>query len=147
MFDLRTGRSAVDLQFAELSAVALVANTLSGIGLLLSAIGFYGVMANAVNGRRREIGIRAALGAAPSRLLAGVLVSGLLPMIVGTAAGLAAAVAASRLLAQYLFGLDGSLPQVYAAAVGVIVAVAVLACALPAYRASLVSPASVLREE
>ena len=147
VFDLRTARSAVDLQFAELSAVALVAKTLSGIGLLLSAIGFYGVMANAVNGRRRELGIRAALGAAPGRLLASVLVTGFVPMLVGTIAGLAAAVPASRLIAQYLFGLEASTPQVYAAAVGVIVMVAALACAIPAYRASLVSPASVLREE
>jgi putative ABC transport system permease protein len=147
VFDMRTAREAVDLQFAEVGALASVARTLSLIGVSLAAIGLYGVLSNAVASRRKEIGIRAALGAAPRQLVARMLFAGLLPVAVGLAAGLGAATAAGRLLAGRLFGLTAADPATYAVSLAVIVGVALGACAMPAYRASRVSAATVLREE
>jgi putative ABC transport system permease protein len=147
VFDVRTGRAAVDLQFAEVRAMALVARTLSVIGILLAAIGLYGVLANAVASRRREIGIRAALGATPGGLLARVLLTGALPVACGIVVGSAGAAAAGRLLAQHLFGVAPLEPGVHLAAIATVTVITAAACALPAHRASQVSPASVLREE
>jgi predicted permease len=147
IFNVRSARAAVDLQFSDVTALAQVAKTLSAIGVVLAAIGLYGVLSNAVATRRREIGIRAALGAAPGSLLARVILSASVPVGLGMTAGLAAAAGSSRLLAQQLFGLSPLEPGPYATAAVVVAVTALAASALPAYHASLISPASVLREE
>jgi predicted permease len=147
VFNVRTAREAVDLQFAEVTTLALAARTLSVIGIALAAIGLYGVLSNAVAARRREIGIRAALGASPAKLLAGVVFAAAIPIALGLGAGLVGAAAASRLLAHQLFGLSPADPLTYVRGVALIVLVGLAAAAIPAFRASLVSPVAVLREE
>jgi putative ABC transport system permease protein len=115
--------------------------------LLLTATGLYGVLSYVVNQRRREVGIRVALGAQPRQVIQLVAKQGLLPMAVGIAAGLAAAVAASRLLTARLYEISPIDPVVYASVTGLLVLTAITAMAVPARRASRLDPNVVLREE
>ncbi len=119
----------------------------AGLALLLAAIGTYGVLSYSVLERRREIGIRMALGANQRAVLAGVMVHGLAPAAVGVAAGLAGAAALSQVLAALLFGVQPIDPATMTAVAGTIGVVAAMACALPAWRASRVDPNVVLRHE
>jgi predicted permease len=128
----------------------LLAQLVGGFGvlaLLLAAIGTYGVLSYMVTERRREIGIRMALGANPSRVLAQVMKHGLLLTTVGVAAGLAGAVGLNRLMASMLFGVQPTDAGTLAAAMLTISLVAVAACWLPAWRASRLDPNVVLRED
>jgi predicted permease len=128
----------------------LLAQLVGGFGvlaLLLAAIGTYGVLSYMVTERRREIGIRMALGAKPSRVLAQVMKHGLLLTTVGIAAGLAGALGLNRLMTSMLFGVQPTDPGTLAAVILTISLVAVLACWLPARRASRVDPNVVLRED
>jgi putative ABC transport system permease protein len=107
----------------------------------------YGVLANAVAARRREFGVRAAIGAGPARIVTSVMRGGLLPVGVGLVAGLAAAVAVSGALRHQLYALERFDPLVYAGTLVVLLLTAMLASFAPAWRASRVSPAEVLRDE
>jgi ABC-type antimicrobial peptide transport system permease subunit len=100
-----------------------------------------------VAARLRELGIRLALGATPAQLLMRVLLSGLRPALAGLAAGLAGAVLTSRLLKSQLFGLSALDPRVYAGGCAALLAIALITSLIPAYRASRLSPATVLRNE
>jgi putative ABC transport system permease protein len=117
------------------------------LALLLAVVGVYGVMAYAVAQRTREVGIRLALGAQPAQVVRGVAGRGL--RIVGVAAvlGLAAAVAAARLLRSQLYGVSPYDPLTFLAVAVGLAAVASLACYLPARRAARVDPAITLRGE
>jgi len=108
MFGVRTARQAVDLQFADRHAMARVAMTLSAIGLVLAAIGLYGVVSSIVAARRHEIGIRAALGATPRRIVGMLAWAGLTAVACGALAGLVTAAGASKLLSSYLYDLGDS---------------------------------------
>jgi predicted permease len=119
----------------------------AGLALLLAAIGTYGVLANMVAERRREIGIRMALGANRSRVLGDVMTHGLSLTAIGLVAGLAGAFGLTRLMASLLFGVRPIDPLTIATVVGTIALVAALACGLPAWRASRVDPIVVLRDE
>lgn len=145
MFDVRSVRSAVDLQFSERRVLALAAATLGVIGLLLAAVGLYGVVASAVAARSREIGIRSALGAAPLRVAGHVLGLGLVPAAIGILAGGATTLAGSKVVRAYLYDVPEHDVATYAGAIAVLTTVIVVACALPAIRAARVSPAQVLR--
>jgi predicted lysophospholipase L1 biosynthesis ABC-type transport system permease subunit len=147
MYDVRTARAAVDQQFAARDAMARAAATLGLIGLLLAASGLYAVLANVIAARRREFGIRSAMGAGPRRILGSVMASGFVPVFIGMVAGLAGAAGASKALKSQMFALDNFDPWSYALALVTLIAAAALACAMPAYRASRVSPAEVLRDE
>lgn len=147
LFDIRTARQAVDLQFAERDTMARTASTLSAIGLLLAVIGLFGVLSHLVASRRREIGVRSALGASPVRIVRGVVVGGLAPVVAGLVVGLAAAFAGSKLLSAQLFQLERFDPPAYVGAVLSLLLAAMVACAVPAWRALRVSPVEVLREE
>jgi putative ABC transport system permease protein len=147
LFDIRSARAAVDLQFAERNAMARVALSLSLLGVLLAATGLYGVLANAVAMRQREIGIRTALGAAPRVILSNVLVGGLVPVFGGVVAGLLGAALVSKLLSTQLYGLARFDLLTYAGGIAVLLAAATTASSLPAYRAMRLSPAEVLRDE
>jgi len=128
----------------------LLAQLVGGFGVLalfLAAIGTYGVLSYMVTERRREIGIRMALGANPSRVVAQVMKHGLLLTTVGLAAGLASALGLNRLMASMLFGVGPTDPGTLAAVILTISLVAVLACWLPAWRASRLDPNVVLRED
>ena len=117
------------------------------VGLLLSAIGIYGVLASNVGRRTREIGIRMALGARPADVLREILGSGLLLVAVGTLLGSLGAFAGAKLIESQLFGMSGIDTYAYLAAALPLLAVAGVACLLPARRATRVDPLVALRAE
>lgn len=112
-----------------------------GLGLL----GLYGVVLSSVARRGREIAVRVALGAWPARIVRMVVVSGLRPVLLGLAAGVALAAAATRLLTRQLYGLSATDPLTFAAAAALIVLSGAAVCALPARRATAIDPAEALR--
>jgi putative ABC transport system permease protein len=117
------------------------------LALALATIGLFGLTYLSVSQRTRELGIRAALGATPRRILRLVLGEGLIVSIVGIAFGLAAAAIAARLLSFALIGVSAADPATYVAAALFQVAVAVAACLLPARKATQVDPLVALRVE
>jgi putative ABC transport system permease protein len=119
----------------------------AGIALLLAAIGTYGVLSYMVAQRRREIGIRMALGADRGRVLTNVLKQGLVLTAIGIAAGLAGAFALNQVIASLLFGVRPTDPMTLSLVVTTIVVVALVACWLPAWRASRLDPNAVLRSD
>jgi putative ABC transport system permease protein len=119
----------------------------AGLALLLAAIGTYGVLSYMVAERRREIGIRMALGAHQSDVLSQIMKQGLALAGLGIVLGLAGAVGLNRLIASLLFGIQPTDPATLAAVIAAILVVAALACGLPAWRASRVEPSVVLRSD
>ncbi|MCU1384495.1 MAG: hypothetical protein JWL71_3192 [Acidobacteria bacterium] len=119
----------------------------AGLALLLAAIGSYGVLSYMVSERRREIGIRMALGASRGAVLRMILGQGLRLTLAGVVVGLAAAFGMNRLLASLLFGVRPTDPATIAAVVLLISVVALVACYLPARVATRVDPMIVLRDE
>ena len=117
------------------------------VALLLAATSLYGVLSYVVSQRRRELVIRTALGARPRQVIELVAKQGVPPVAVGIVAGLAGAVAATRLLTGTLYGISPLDPVVYAAVTSVLVMTAVVAIAVPARRAATVDPAIALRDE
>jgi putative ABC transport system permease protein len=115
--------------------------------LALAAIGIYGVVAFSVARRTREIGIRMALGATPARVLRFVMGQGLVLSLVGVVLGVAMALASTRILAGLLYGIGPRDPITFAATALGLVAVALLACWIPARRALRVNPLAALRYE
>jgi predicted permease len=119
----------------------------AGLALLLAAIGTYGVLSYMVAERRREIGIRMALGADQSNVLGQVMKQGLVLTTIGIVAGLAGAFALNRLITSLLFGVQPTDATTIVAVVTTITLVAMVACVLPAWRASRVDPNVVLRDD
>jgi len=133
-------RESVQVTHLALWLLGLFAAT----ALVLAAIGIYGVMSYAVRQRAREIGTRVALGATPSSILWLVLGQGARVALAGTAIGLLTALAAGRLLSGLLFSTAPGDPVVLSAAAGVLLATALVACYVPARRATRVDPVSTL---
>jgi ABC-type antimicrobial peptide transport system permease subunit len=128
----------------------LLADLLLGfaiLALLMAALGTYGVLAYVVAERRREIGIRVALGAARGSVLSMVLRQGLGLTLAGLAVGLAAALAVNRLAASLFFGVESADPATYATVAAFICLVGLVACYVPARRATRVDPIVVLRQD
>jgi putative ABC transport system permease protein len=119
----------------------------AGVGLSLSALGIYGVLAYSVARRTREIGIRMALGAQRRQVMAMVMTEGGRLAAIGVAAGLVLALWMTRLLRSQLYEVSPTDPAVFAAVALLLFAVALLACLLPAIRATRVDPMSTLRSE
>jgi ABC-type antimicrobial peptide transport system permease subunit len=117
------------------------------VALALAAVGVYGVIAYSVARRTRELGIRAALGAAPGDLVRDVVLGGVQLAAIGIAAGCVGAMLAGRLLTSMLYGLTPRDPATLAGAVAVLALVAIVACWLPARRASRIDPVAALRME
>ena len=142
---------SVDDVFAEsIGRQRLLAQLLgifAALALLLAAIGSYGVLSYMVTERRREIGIRMALGADRASVLRMVLGQGLRLTLFGVLAGLTAAFALNRMIASLLFGVKPTDPATIGGVVLLITTVAVIACYLPARGATRVDPMIVLREE
>jgi putative ABC transport system permease protein len=119
----------------------------AALALLLAAIGTYGVLSYLVAERRREIGIRMALGARRQTVLRSVLGQGLTMTLTGLAAGLAGALALTRLMETMLFEVRPGDPTTLVGVASMITLVAAVACLVPAYRATRVDPLTALREE
>jgi len=117
------------------------------VALTLASIGLYGVLSYAVSQRRREFGVRAALGAARGDLIALVVREGLVVTAVGLVVGLAGAAALTRVMQGLLFGIAPLDAVSFAAAPAMLLPVAALACLVPAYRAARIAPADALRSE
>jgi putative ABC transport system permease protein len=125
----------------------LLLTVFGGLALCLAAVGVYGVMAYTVSQRTRELGIRLALGARAASVRHLVLRRGLGMAAAGIALGLAGALALTRLLASQLFGVSPTDPAVITAAAATLAAVSVVACLVPAVRATKVDPVVALRSE
>ncbi len=144
--DIRTGTTIVDQAlFTAKIGVALL-GIFGLLALGLASIGLYGIIAYSVSQRRREIGVRMALGAAQSSVLVLVLRSGMSLVLTGLAVGLVAALAVGRLLTRMLFGVSATDPISMTSAAAVLIVVALMACYLPARSASRMDPIAALRE-
>jgi len=119
----------------------------AALALLLAAIGTYGVLSYLVTERRREIGIRMALGAKREAVLRSIMAHGLKLTFIGLAAGLAGALALTRLMETLLFEVRPTDPATMVSVAAVITLVAIIACLVPAHRATRVDPIAALREE
>jgi putative ABC transport system permease protein len=119
----------------------------AGLALALAAIGTYGILSYSVSQRRKEIGIHMAMGASRERVLGMVLGQGMLLAGVGLVLGVGASFLLTRLLQAQLFNVKPSDPATLAAVVAFIATVALVACYLPAHRATRVDPMVVLRDE
>jgi putative ABC transport system permease protein len=117
------------------------------VGLLLAATGVYGVLSGSVTERTREIGVRTALGASRSSILALVMRQGMALTAIGVALGLTGAIVASRAIATLLFGISPFDPLTYAAVSILLLGVSAFACLVPARRAASVDPMEALRAE
>ncbi len=135
----------INLSLIHLAAIAFGA--FGGVSLLLTVVGVYGVKAHAVSRRTREIGIRLALGAQRRDLLVLLLKQGMLQTALGLIAGLALALLAGGLLSKMLYRVSPVDPLALVGAAAVIALAALLACWLPARRATKVSPLIALRAE
>jgi predicted permease len=130
---------------AGLSATLVLAFAI--LSLLLASVGLYGVLSYLTAQRTTELGIRMALGAQRDQLLRLVLVDGLGPALFGLGLGLVASLAATRILQSMLFGTKPLDPVILSGVVVTLLAVAILACLVPAWRASRLNPARALRSE
>ena len=117
------------------------------VATLLSAVGIYGVMSYAATRRRREIGVRMALGARPSEILGLIAREGMTLALCGTAAGIAGALALTRLMAKLLYGVPPVDSPTFVGVTLLLTSVALAACLIPAYRAARISPVLALRQE
>jgi predicted permease len=135
-----------EVMAGERSMAGLLAS-LSILGMFLAAVGLYAAVAYLVNRRTHELGIRMALGARRGDVLRLVLAQGLRLSGAGAAVGLAGALAASRLISRFIYGVAATDPLSYVASILVAISVALLACYFPARRATKVDPLVALRYE
>ena len=119
----------------------------AGLALVLACIGVYGVLAYAVAERTREIGVRMALGAKPMDVTRMILRGGVKLSAIGLFAGGALAAGLANLLETLLFGVTAVAPGIYVGTAGMLLLVALMACVIPAQRASRVDPAVALRND
>jgi putative ABC transport system permease protein len=126
---------------------ALLLGSFSVLAVFLAAVGSFAVVSYTTAQRIREIGIRMALGARAAGVASAVVRHGMTPMLIGIAIGLAGAAVSFRLIDSLLFEVTATDPAAFAFAVVVLICVAGLACAIPAWRAAQTDPATVLRSE
>ncbi len=127
--------------------MAVLFSTLAALALLLAAIGIYGLIAQSVSQRTREMGIRLALGATAGNIVRQTAAPGITLAIAGVACGLILAFFATRLLTSLIYGVSATDPITFIAVAALLILVAVLASLLPALRLTRLDPAQTLREE
>jgi predicted permease len=142
-----TMTALVEKSTARQRFTTVVLALFAAVSLLLGASGVYGVLAFAVAQRRREIGVRAALGARPAQVLGLVVRQGLAPVWIGLLVGAAGSLALGRALAGLLYGVTPTDPTTWAGVAAGTIAVAVCACCAPAVRALRVDPTRALRAD
>jgi predicted permease len=150
VYDIKTMDEYLSATLATPRFNAMLLQAFAGLALLLTAIGLYGVVSYAVAQRTHEIGVRITLGATRSSVVGMVLKSGLQLTAIGVAAGVALSLAATRFvssLSSILFGVKPTDTLTFAAVIVMVAAVSLLACYIPAWRASKVDPMLALRYE
>ena len=145
--DIRTLEQLAGEPMAQQRMVTALLGAFAGLALVLSALGIYGVLSYSVARRRREIGVRVALGAHPASVVRLVIGDGGRLAVIGIAAGIAAALMLTRLLADFLYGVRPTDAVTFVAGALVLAAASLLACYIPARRAMRVDPIEVLRQE
>jgi ABC-type antimicrobial peptide transport system permease subunit len=140
-------RGQVDATLFPARVAATLVTIFSALGLLLAAIGLYGVIAFSVARRTRDIGVRMAVGARPADVMAMVMRQGLALAVAGTLVGFLLAAGATRVLAGALYGIGPADPVAWGLAALVLLGIAALANFLPARRAMRIEPSTALRTE
>jgi predicted permease len=146
LYSVRTMEDRIGESLTDRRTPMMLAGMFAAVALFLAAMGLYGVLAYQVAQRRKEIGIRMALGSEPAGIFSLVLREGVALLALGLAVGLAGAFAIRRAMESQLYGVSAMDPVVLAAVAFVLGLVAVVACAVPARRAARIDPSSVLAE-
>jgi hypothetical protein len=144
---LVTLRQSMQLSLFAFRIAAGLIGTIAILGIFLAGVGLYGLVAYSVSRRTHEIGVRVAMGAQPTDVLALVIREALSRLAIGSVIGLAVALAGAQILRSALYGVSPTDPMGLAAAVAVTAAVGLLAAYAPARRALRVDPANALRQE
>jgi predicted permease len=147
VYDVLTMEQIIGNSTASQSFSATLILSFAGLSLLLAAIGLYGVLSYLVTQRVTEIGIRIALGAQREQVLWLVLADGLRPVAIGLVLGLAGGATVGALIRSILYGTSPFDPMVFATMIGGLLLTALIACAVPAIRASRIEPMQALRSE
>jgi putative ABC transport system permease protein len=147
VFDVRTMDFIVSAFLAERRFALELLGIFAGVALLLASIGIYGVMTYTFSRRTNEIGIRIAMGAQRSDILRLAVGEGTVTVALGVVAGLAGAAVMTRFLQSMLFDVKATDPFTFAAIAGLLTVVTLLACLVPAHRATRVDPLIALRHE
>jgi predicted permease len=142
-----TMNEIVDQSLGQRRLTMTLLGAFAGIALVLAMVGIYGAVAYTVEQRTGEIGVRMALGAQTADVLRLVVRQGMTPVVIGLALGVAAALALGRLITAQLYEVSANSPALLGATSVTLAIVALLACLIPARRASLVSPIEALRTE
>jgi len=145
--EIKTVEEIVAFSFWPMRMGARLVGAFGLLGLLLASVGLYGVMSYAVAARTREIGVRMALGAARRDVLTLIVRQGLQLSLLGVGSGLLLATAATRVLQQFLFGIGATDAVTFISVATLLTAVALVACWIPARRATQVDPMIALRAE
>jgi putative ABC transport system permease protein len=144
--DVRTLQAIVDDTLLQRRMNASLLGLFASVAVALAAVGIYSVLAYIVRGRRREIGIRTALGAQTQDVLLLFVIEGMKPACLGIAIGVVAALASATLIERLVFGVSASDPVTLAIVAAALAFVALVASFVPAWHASRLSPLTVLRD-
>ena len=145
--NLRTMQELVERSVAEPRFRTLLLSVFAGVALLLSVLGIYGVMSWSVAQRTREVGVRMALGAAPADILRLLVGQGMIVAVVGVSLGVSAALMLTRVLASFLFEVNATDLMTFAIVSVLLLTAALLACYVPARRATKIDPMVALSYE